>query len=64
MSAIERCTPAKFSTAGEIQRSSGGTGVADAVSHVNGEIAESVAGRDAEDQRGLDEFAGRTLSSG
>jgi enolase 1/2/3 len=33
----------------------GGKGVARAVEHVNGEIAETVAGRDASDQRGLDE---------
>jgi enolase len=33
----------------------GGKGVTKAVGNVNGEIAESVAGRDASDQRGLDE---------
>jgi enolase len=33
----------------------GGKGVRKAVGHVNGEIAEAVVGRDASDQRGLDE---------
>ena len=33
----------------------GGKGVSEAVGHVNGEIAESVGGRDVADQRGLDE---------
>jgi len=33
----------------------GGKGVTKAVANVNGEIAEAVAGRDASDQRGLDE---------
>lgn len=33
----------------------GGKGVMKAVGHVNGEIADAVAGRDADDQRGLDE---------
>lgn len=33
----------------------GGKGVLKAVGHVNGEIARAVAGRDATDQRGLDE---------
>ena len=32
----------------------GGKGVANAVAHVNGEIAEAVKGRDAADQAGLD----------
>jgi len=32
-----------------------GKGVLNAVGHVNGEIADTVAGRDADDQRGLDE---------
>src|SRR5262249_40661605 len=32
-----------------------GKGVSQAVANVNGEIAETVAGRDAFDQRGLDE---------
>ncbi|HYF27452.1 MAG TPA: phosphopyruvate hydratase, partial [Baekduia sp.] len=32
-----------------------GKGVTKAVSHVNGEIAEAIAGRDATDQRGLDQ---------
>src|ERR1700760_280817 len=33
----------------------GGKGVLHAVANVNGEIAEAVSGRDAEDQSGLDE---------
>ncbi len=33
----------------------GGKGVTNAVAHVNGEIAATVRGRDADDQRGLDE---------
>jgi enolase len=33
----------------------GGKGVTRAIGHVNGEIAEAVGGRDADDQRGLDD---------
>ncbi|HEX2505257.1 MAG TPA: phosphopyruvate hydratase, partial [Gaiellaceae bacterium] len=34
----------------------GGKGVSQAVEHVNGELARALAGRDPEDQRGLDEL--------
>ncbi len=37
------------------EKAFGGKGVTRAVGHVNGEIAEAVKGRDAGDQRGLDE---------